>query len=234
MGSFIPLDSSLRDVTNLTLPDVENFAPFGESIPLKDTHASQDFGSVLHTRRSRREFGPLTASPLISLLNRLVQPRHEWRAADGYIERQSPVPSAGGRQPLTIMVIASDISGLSDGVWMVRGDSRTALVNVQLPAKTVTALSTAAAAALRTDTVPPALIIPLARPRRTFSKYPGGESLLWRDAGALLAVAHLAAEDLGLASCILGLAETAYIPIPNSDEFLFDAGALAVGSRTEV
>jgi hypothetical protein len=44
----------------------------------------------------------------------------------------------------------------------------------------------------------------VAHPLRTLSRYPEGMSLIWRDAGALLATVHLVASDLGLSSCIVG------------------------------
>jgi hypothetical protein len=76
---------------------------------------------------------------------------------------------------------------------------------------------------------PPAAIVTVAHPDRTLTRYPAGISLLWREAGALLMLVHLAATDIGLGSCIVG---TCGVLNPPSDSASHpvDVGAVAIGA----
>jgi hypothetical protein len=50
---------------------------------------------------------------------------------------------------------------------------------------------------------PSVILVMMARPIRTFSRYRGGLSLIYRDAGALLATVGVVSSALGLACCPL-------------------------------
>ena len=72
---------------------------------------------------------------------------------------------------------------------------------------------------------PPALLLAVAEPERTLSRYPAGTAHLWRDAGALLTTLHLLAASLDLASCIVGISGV----LGHEDAARVDLGALAFG-----
>lgn len=75
---------------------------------------------------------------------------------------------------------------------------------------------------------PGGAIFVIARFDRTLSRYPAGSSLVWRDAGVMLATLHLCATDVGLDSCIIGLAGAVVL---DEKQMVADLGALAVGHR---
>lgn len=66
-------------------------------------------------------------------------------------------------------------------------------------------------------------------PAPTLARYPGGMSLLWREAGALLMLVHLAATDLHLGSCLVGTCGVLY-PIGPSPRHPVDLGAVVIGT----
>lgn len=228
-----PLPVHARNTTGLLADDVTQLQKtrIDTGVRVLDTAPRSELAELLATRRSSRCLGPLRLDQLATLLNRVSQPRAAWLAADGYPEQQSPVPSAGGRNPHTLLVLAYAVVGLEPGAWLLSTADEPRLVRSQLKSEDVSALERAAVLALRSDIPAPALIVTLARPRRTLSKYPRGEALMWKDAGALLSTMHLLAHDLGLASTILGTQGTVRIPIPGTPEHLIDTGAVALGSK---
>jgi SagB-type dehydrogenase family enzyme len=67
---------------------------------------------------------------------------------------------------------------------------------------------------------------------RTLSKYENGDSLVWRDAGALLMTISLVAEFLGLNCCALGITgEPSFSRILESREKVSGVGGLLIGDR---
>lgn len=89
----------------------------------------------------------------------------------------------------------------------------------------------ATADALHTLDQPGTVVVALARFRRTLSKYPDGQSLVWRDSGALLGSAHLLAASLGLRSCIVGITETTRFTLEGTPDTLVDVGALVLSEK---
>jgi Nitroreductase family len=63
------------------------------------------------------------------------------------------------------------------------------------------------------------------------ARYRWGESLLWRDAGALLAYCSLAAEALGLASCPLGLTGEPMLSDVFGSKRIRCHGGITIGAR---
>lgn len=223
-----------RNTTGLDLLDASFLiGREGPSIELTlNRRPETTFGHMLATRRSVRPDEPCSLSDIIDLLWYLHLPTTSWIADDGYRERQMPAPSAGGRHPLSLLVVATSLTDSPPGVWAISPADKPVLVPVEIPAETIGKILAAAATALRASEPPPVLLVAVARSARTLSKYPWGKSLIWRDAGALLNTAHLVAHDLDLDSCLVGISETVCIPLPNTDEQLYDVGALAVGGRT--
>lgn len=197
-----------------------------------DDYPSLTLTQILEMRRSERQFGGMEWPRLRSLLCRLIAPRMAVLAEDGYVEEYLPVPSAGARHPHTLLIRTNHVEGIEDGPWVVDRSTQQ-LVPVVLSRDTASQLTLAVASALRLEVEPPATLVLLARQRRTLSKYPTGMNHVWRDAGALLAIAHLIATDLGLASCIVGTGEVVSIPLFETDESLVDTGALSIGTQVQ-
>jgi len=76
---------------------------------------------------------------------------------------------------------------------------------------------------------PAAVLFAASEPRLTSDRYPGGESLLWRDAGVFLGLAHLLATALGHSSTILGSVSITQEPSESWPSAIL--GALALGGR---
>jgi hypothetical protein len=72
-------------------------------------------------------------------------------------------------------------------------------------------------------------LVLLADVERTRAKYANPDSLIWRDAGCLLATAQLVACWLGLGSCLLGVLGGGAVDLVAGPSKLSPAGVLAVG-----
>jgi SagB-type dehydrogenase family enzyme len=146
--------------------------------------------------------------------------QREADADDGYLRTWRPVPSAGGRHPIDVLVVGGEIDGLDAGAWWFDAWSSELIRETAVDVGTVLR---AVGDALVTGP-PPVALVAVATPARTLDRYPLGMSLLWRDAGALLQTLHLLAADIGLGSCIVGTAGIAM----HTDRQV-DVGALAIG-----
>ena len=153
--------------------------------------------------------------------------RQTWIGSDGHVESSRPAPSAGGRHPHVLVLLAQDVSGLESGPWALDPDGA-ALHPIDHDGDILERALLAVSDALRLS-APPAVIFTVARPDATLDRYPAGISLLWRDAGVLLAVLHLIATDLGLGSCIAGTSGVLF-PSDGATSTLVDTGAIAIGS----
>lgn len=231
-----PLAPEHRDVDDLAQLDsdliVAHCADLArEKVSIVDSLRSTPLRELLATRMSERRFGSLKVLDLLAVIARTSCPSLSINGPDGYVERHRPFPSAGGRHPHTLVVCCFSVEGLAPGAYVVSGANAATLVPVHLPAL-VESIQAAALLALRATVSPPCLVVSMARFRRTTSKYPGvwGETLIWRDAGVLQQTVHLVAHDLGLASTIVGIANTASVELPGgAREALFDTGAVAIG-----
>jgi SagB-type dehydrogenase family enzyme len=67
---------------------------------------------------------------------------------------------------------------------------------------------------------------------RTLSRYKNGESLVWRDSGALVATIALVAECLHLSSCAIGITGEPFISQSLASKgALIGVGGLLIGQR---
>lgn len=149
-----------------------------------------------------------------------------WTAPDGYSATKRPTPSAGGRHPIDLAVLAIGVDGLEAGLWHF--DAGTCeLKRGTLDTAAHTAALDRIRSALEGGALPSAAIFAIADFTRTLSRYPGGPSLVFRDAGALLATMQLCATAADLASCVVGTA--AALPSEGGDRVVTDVGPLLLG-----
>jgi SagB-type dehydrogenase family enzyme len=155
---------------------------------------------VLHRRRSRRRFGPLQEDQLSALLWFAAKTLAMARQPSGFLWQHRPAPSAGGRHPVCILVCTPFVRPFELSVYDPDGH---ALLNLK---PTESKAEQAFIDELQT-------VLPIqdgtvfwfaADFLRTASRYESGGSLVWRDAGALLATIHIAAEALRLHCCAYG------------------------------
>jgi hypothetical protein len=69
-----------------------------------------------------------------------------------------------------------------------------------------------------------------AEPNLTFAKYNEACSLIWRDAGVLQGILSLAAEDLGLNFCLVGVTGEPWVSGLIEQNTLVGVGAAYVGA----
>ncbi len=184
------------------------------------------FYDVLATRRSQRSFAPITLSDLADVLVPAARVQAWWQAPDGFTATERPTPSAGGRHPIELVVVAESVADLNRGVWFFDPYTCELVEDIGGADRGSTAV-TRACEALQGGDKPAAVIFAVAHFERTLSRYPGGASFVLRDAGALLATMQLCAAATGLASCIVG---TACVLYDDSSPWpVADVGALVLG-----
>ena len=197
-------------------------------LPLPDEHEIRFF-DVLQHRRTRRNFESISLEQLGTLLwytgktlgtagSRVTIERWEHRTS----------PSAGGRHPVDIIVLSPDlVEDLSAFLYNTYSHSLELLdiAPERLGDKWA-----------ELDKIVPlgagTVICHFAQPGRTLAKYEDGESLVWRDAGCLVAVTALIAEALELSCCPLGITAPHFFPnIRVRKGTLQPVGACIVGGR---
>jgi SagB-type dehydrogenase family enzyme len=182
---------------------------------------------LLVSRQTRRTFKKLSQHNLNALLwysarvisvGALNFPRWQHR----------PTPSAGGRHPIDLLVFGEEHEGrvvylydaLSHALSRITVsdnenlDRFFSLLNEVIDVEQATVVWCAAQFA------------------RTLSRYENGESLVWRDAGALIANISLVAECLGLNCCAVGITGEPYVSgFLDSRQSVLGAGGVLVGQR---
>lgn len=225
-----PTPAAMRDTSALDVLDAELLAGFsGDAVVLPEPISK--VALFVQSRQSARQLGSASLERALDVLAPLMTATAEWTATDRYVERHTFVPSAGARHALTALVLSKGAEDTQHRAWAISPSANPRCFAVSRYRAEIAAVLHATGAALRKAEAPDTVIAVLARPRRILSKYPDGYSLLWRDAGAFLASAHLVAESLGLRSCIVGIAETARFELDGTTEALIDVGALTLAEK---
>ena len=159
---------------------------------------SADFFQLSLARSSSRNFGPLIPGQLDHLLWFAAKALATQVQSDGYVLSHRPSPSAGARHPIDILVCSDD----TQPTIAYYNPFEHSLATLSLDPIMVTALMTHINAAVNMQQG--VFLWLLAHPPRTSAKYTHPESLIWRDAGALLQQIQLTATALKLNSCALG------------------------------
>lgn len=222
-----PIPAAARDTSNLDVEDSRLLAgPTAQSEPLIGRVSSLDL-PFAH-RRSERSGRHASLEDALRVITPLVTATAEWVSTDGYVERRTAVPSAGARHPLTALLLSRSDSAKRHEAWAVSPSAAPRRYEVTGHQPQIRNVLRATGDALQIPPAPSTVIVMLARFRRTLSKYPDGQSLVWRDSGVFLGNAHLIAASLELHSCIVGIAETASFDLNGTSETLLDVGALAL------
>jgi SagB-type dehydrogenase family enzyme len=169
-------------------------------LPVPRRTAGPGIFKVMATRITRRCFAPVDRMQLAEFLWHVARTRRtEGPIIDSHSWEQRMAPSAGGMQAIDLIIQQKD--GLD--FLMFRYNSRAHALEQLRVKGSCAALWDAAQTILA---APDGFIIWFSADMEVMrARYRWGESLLWRDAGALLAYCCLVAEALGLASCPLGL-----------------------------
>lgn len=179
---------------------------------------------VVSQRRSRREFSTLAQTDLAQLLWHSSRTQATSPSEFGFELEQRPTPSGGAIHPLHILVKAP-----GDDEWS-RYDSRAhALVDVDGTSSKLRALRLQADVVLWAPEATKLLLV--AEPGKTAAKYHHPESVIWRDAGALLTIMSVVAEGLGLNYCPLGIIGEPWASQLGPPGVLTGVGMALVGRR---
>lgn len=193
---------------NLNSPSVReepgHYLPFlwpeGDFHPLAKVSDRSDIGllHLLGHRRTKRSFAPLSEADLSQLLWRCAHTQALADSEYGFELERRPTLSAGAIHPIHIL-----IDHHATGCWQ-RYDSRHHGLH-DLPE----ASSLLAELRLQCDSTlavgPGTRVLLVAEPGKTSAKYQNCESLIWRDAGVLLAMMAMVTEALGCTFCPLGI-----------------------------
>ncbi|MCO3670171.1 SagB/ThcOx family dehydrogenase [Pseudomonas aeruginosa] len=172
----------------------------GDICPLPSAQgiSVRPFSEVLDARASQREFGLIDDKELGALLWVACRTRGAGASNLGFDLEHRAAPSAGAIHPIHIV-----LKRPGDDRWWLYEPRTHHLVELRQAAEKLAGLFEHTRQVL--EGADATRILFLAEPSKTLCKYQDGCSLVWRDAGALLAVIALAATALELTFCPLGI-----------------------------
>lgn len=207
------LAASLGEAASLTPDEHGAFEPSatstefatGDGIRLCDHLAANPspLETLLTERRSRREPGRIRVEDLAKVLVRAARGISIGAVCRGVQESYRHNPSAGARHPNELLVVTCNVEGLDRRLWAF-DPFRCHLVQTRSTEHELDYAVRKVCEAARIRSVPGAIVFIVSNFSRTLSRYSAGASLVWRDTGALAALLHLCAEEIGLRSCIVG------------------------------
>jgi SagB-type dehydrogenase family enzyme len=177
------------------------------------------FGDVLDRRCTIRELKPITLERFGALLWHAARTREK----HGGVWEHRAAPSAGGLHPIELVIVGN-------GDEQAFRYDPTRHVLERLANIDATSLQ-AACADLRTvvPTANGALILFAADLGRTAASYENAESLVWRDAGCLIAMLQIVGAWLELGCCPLGVLGCNLLQTIGAGSQLIAAGVAIVG-----
>lgn len=172
----------------------------GEILPLPASSAplTQSFSEVLDARISSHQFGDVDIDQLGAFLWHSCRTRGMGKSDLGFDLEHRASPSAGAIHPIHIVVKRP-----RDNRWWLYRPQNHELSELMESDIKLVGLNALSQKVLNSDHA--TRILFLAEVGKTLSKYQNGCSLIWRDAGVLLAVMALTATAQGLNFCPLGI-----------------------------
>lgn len=212
--------------------DEEDYTPFEypivEQLFLerpRTTRTVNLFDALLQ-RKSVRQFSLLSLDQLGELLWYSAHVKGIFRQENGYVLSHRPAPSAGGRHPIDL-IVSSPVLGVSE--LFVYDPFEHALSMLRLDKHDIIGLHKHTQSILHAPHATTIWFI--AHSSRTSVKYENPESLIWRDAGALIYNIQIVATGLKLNCCPLGtLGEPNISELFKRQDKVWSAGGLVIGS----
>ena len=169
-------------------------------LPRPSKSLSQRFGNVLLRRRSSSDLAPLNLSQLGDFLWHCCKPRDLQIDPVGRVWQSRPTPSAGGTHSIDLFLL--NVPQHQEAVHIYDPLGHT-LNEMEVGGTGLGEQLRALAMEVKEE--PEATVIwYVAQVAILDSYYKNAESLLWRDAGALLATHHLVAAAMELRCCAIG------------------------------
>jgi hypothetical protein len=179
----------------------------------------------LDARASHREFGVVHDQQLGAFLWHACRTRGSGTSNLGFDLEHRAAPSAGAIHPVHIVVKRPE----DDRWWMYEPRAHQLAELRHAPGK-LAGLYELSLRVLGGDEA--TRILFLAEPGKTLGKYQNGCSLVWRDAGVLLAVMALTATAQGLNFCPLGITGEPWASALADQGKLAGVGLALLGSAT--
>ena len=182
----------------------------GKKIELPEPQALSTFAELLRRRRSARSFDddrPITLQELSTFLDRSARVLSRWSdpSTDDGGHTSRPYPTAGAAYELELYLAVVRCEGLERGFYHYDAGAH-GLAAIPFQESDFEALIAQAAQAMGVAAPPQILIVVAARFGRISWKYSAiAYSLIAKDVGALSQTLYLAATDMGLGGCAIGI-----------------------------
>jgi len=194
-------------------------------LPPPNDLPNASFQSILERRRSRRTFGGISINQLSTLLWFSANTKHREFGPNGVTWQLKPSPSAGGKHPIQILVFSPDGQlSIYDSVRHSLGLISTCSTNYLEFQNSIGNV---------VDVQLGTVIWFAAHFDLTMAKYKNGESLVWRDSGALSQTLNLVSESMNLNFCQLGISGEPSISALLQNQGLEGVGGCIVGAKQQ-
>jgi len=193
------------------------------SLPDDPLHETPQFEAVIESRRTRYDFAVLSDEQLAALMHLTCRVRASFAGPLSFAQSFRPVPSAGAIHPLHLVLHRPG------GATLQRYDPYEHGLRQLEASVDVMALRVAMHAIVEAPSA--TLMLLVAEPGMTASKYEDSASLVWRDAGVLLGTFAMAAEALSLNFTPMGVTGEPWASQLLPGAPLAGVGAAFVGAR---
>jgi SagB-type dehydrogenase family enzyme len=185
----------------------------------------QSFCDVVVARRSNRTFGPLTLVDLSALLWYSCRQVAQRPSGLGFDLSLRLAPSGGAIHPIHVLACSYE-----QNTWQRYDPVLHQLI--EAPRGLLSPQSAMAEVSPALSIQKGTILWLAAEIGKTASKYENIESVIWRDAGALLAHLGLAASSLGLNFCPLGITGAKWGAALDEKKLICGVGVALVGTPT--
>jgi len=183
------------------------------------------FDEVITDRKSKRDFSRISLQQLSNILWYTAKVKQTFVQDNGYILSHRGTPSAGARHPIDILIINQTL--LDSNLPHYYNPIGHSLNRLDLPAQINLNFLNHINAIISTTSA--TIIWFIAHLERTAAKYDNPESLIWRDAGALINSIQLTCTAMNVNCCPIGSIGEPYIGDFFNQDGIFGAGGVLIG-----
>jgi SagB-type dehydrogenase family enzyme len=186
---------------------------------------SARFDEVITSRKSQRTFSGINLQQLGNILWYTAKVKQTFVQENGYILTHRGTPSAGARHPVDILIINQTL--LNSNLPHYYNPFEHTLNKLDLSAQLVVDFIEHINDIISITNA--TIIWFVAHPERTEAKYENPETLIWRDAGALINSVQLTCAASNINCCSIGSLGEPFIGNFFNQTDIFGAGGLLIG-----